>query len=472
MQSWVDRGRALRKTVGRMIAGDSYVNRAANLGGGAMGMATNLLAAGTYEFDRITLNQMLLRAAYRGSWIVAMACDAIAEDMTARGVEFGTKIPPDYAAALNDQADALELWPQIADWLRWGRLFGGAILVPIIDGHDPSQPLRPETIRAGQLAGFDVFDRWRLTPDVANRVQTPGRWRGFPAYYSTLADGQGTPSMRIHHSRLFRFDASPLPHWERVGNSMWGMSIIERIFPNVRAFDSTTTGASQLATKSHLRTLKIKDYWNIFGGNSIAAANLQKRIDELRLMQSSESLTVLDMDETLEHFTQTFAGLDGLLQQLGQQVWGAIGIPEVRALRKSASGLNASDEWALNSYYDDIHTRQKNTLQQPIRRLYDLLARNATGAGLPDGVEFEFRHLSRPNPERRAQVAATLAGAVMQVYDSGLIGPKTALAELQQTSAETGLFTNISDADIEAAENAPPRGELPDDPPDSPVGTL
>jgi phage-related protein (TIGR01555 family) len=387
-----------RRAVARFMVGDGFVNDAANLGGGAYGMATNLLAAGTYEFDRLTLNQMLLRAAYRGSWIVAMACDALAEDMTKAGIDPDSELPPDRWKRIEKAAVETQLWPQLTEWLRWGRLFGGSILVPMIDGQDPATPLRLDTVGQGQLQGFDVYDRWRLVPDLSSRITTPGRWRGCPEFYTTVPDASGTPSIRIHYTRAIRFDASPLPHWERIGNMMWGMSIIERIFANIRAFDSTTTGAAQLALRAHLRTVKVPGLWDARAANAIAWNKIMSRFQEMRLLQSSEGITVLDKEEEMEHFTQTFAGLDGILTQLGQQVWGAIGIPEVRALRKSASGLNASDEWALNCYYDDNHTRQETTLREPVTLCYELLSRHALGEPLPDDFSFQFRHLSKQNP--------------------------------------------------------------------------
>lgn len=442
-----------------MRANDGFVNQAANLGGGGSGFAGNLLAAGTYEFNRVTMNQTLLRAMYRGSPIVAQSCDFPAEDMTKAGVEPLGQIPPERWTRIETAAADLDLWPQLCEWIRWGRLFGGAVLVPIIDGQSVTEPLRPDSVRVGQVLGFDVFDRWRLIPDMQFRVTAPGRWRGFPAYYSTMSDGAGTPAMRIHHSRCFRYDGSPLPHWERIGNMMWGMSVIERIFQAIQAYDSTNIGAAQLAIKSHLRALKIPGLFDVRAQNSVAWNALLKRLEDIRLFQSSEGIIALDGTEEMQHFTQTFAGLNDLLIQFRQQVCGAVEIPEVRLFRVSANGLNASDEWALNSYYDDNHTRQKTILTAPLMRLYDLVSRHATGEGLPPDFALEFRHLAKPNPEKRATVAVAVTGAILQAYDAGLIRPAVALQELRQTSQDTGLFSNITDEDVRDAEDMPPKAE-------------
>lgn len=446
------------KRVARAV--DGFVNPAANLGGGSQGLATNLLAAGTYEFDRLTLNQILLRAAYRGSWIIAKACDGPAEDMTQGGIEPVSEWEPDKWDEIERQAESLSLWPQVADWIRWGRLYGGAILVVGIDGQDPSTPLKPETVGKGQITGFDVFDRWRLIPDTASRIMTPGRNRGLFEHYTVVSDGMGTNYMKIHHSRCLRHEGSPLPHWERLGNLMWGMSVVERIYKVVMAFDSTTTGTAQLATKAHLRTMKIPGLFDAYGGNGISLAAVMRRVQEMRLLQTSEGISVLDETEAMEHFTQTFAGLDGILTQLASQVCGAIEYPEVKLFGKSAAGLNATDEWALDNYNNKVNTNQNSTLRQPVFTLYDLMARHTFGEGLPKDFKFNFKHLSRPNPEKQANVATAKTGAVLQAYEAGLITPKCALLELRQQAADTGLFSNITDEDIDDSENLPPKAEL------------
>jgi phage-related protein (TIGR01555 family) len=334
------------------------------------------------------------------------------------------------------------------------------VLVPSIDGQDPATPLRAETVGMGQLRGFDVYDRWRIVPDYATRLSKPGRDRGLFEFYSLIGDGAGTPSMRIHYSRIIRYDAAPLPYRERLGNSMWGMSIIERLYPIIRAHDTTVMATAQLVLRAHLRVLKIPGLFDARAGNSVAWSAIQKRLDDMRLFQSSENITVIDGEEMMEQLTPVFSGLDKILEQQANQVCGAIEIPEVRVFRRSASGLNASDEWALNCYYDDVNTRQRNTLTGPVVRLYDLISRSATGEGLPLDFAPEFRHLSKPNPEKRATVATATTGAILQAYDAGLITPKCALLELKQASADTGIFSNITDEDIAEAEDMPPKAEL------------
>ena len=50
----------------------------------------NTLSAGTYTFNYITRNRILLEAAYRGSWIVGAIIDNPAEDMTRAGIDITT----------------------------------------------------------------------------------------------------------------------------------------------------------------------------------------------------------------------------------------------------------------------------------------------------------------------------------------------------------------------------------------------
>ena len=75
---------------------------------------------------------------------------------------------------------------------------------------------------------------------------------------------------------------------------------------------------------------------------------------------------------------------------------------------------------------------------------------------MDDGVSFVFNPLWQMSDKEKAEIAVAVSGAVSQVAGEGLIDAATALKELRKSSQVTGVFSNITDADIEAAENEPP----------------
>ncbi|GMG90672.1 hypothetical protein Cmtc_18920 [Cupriavidus sp. TKC] len=264
-------------------------------------------------------------------------------------------------------------------------------------------------------------------------------------------------------------DGVDLPYWQKIAENLWGQSVIERLVDRLVAFDSTTIGAAQLVYKAHLRTLKIDKLREIIAMGGPALEALVKNVDFIRRFQSNEGLTLIDATDDLQTDTYQFSGLDNVLMQFGQQLSGALGIPLVRLFGQSPAGLNSTGESDLRTYYDNVNQQQERRLRSPVTRLMDVLGRSVLGKPLPEGFAYSFKSLWQMSDSEKATVAKTITDAVSEALDAGLIDAATGMKELRQSSHVTGVFTSITDEDIEAAENEPPpvpEMELPnaDDP--------
>ena len=180
------------------VTADSFINLAHKLGMGA----DNALSAGTYGFNPITRNRTQLEWIHRGSWIGGLVVDLPADDMVRAGVEYITEMPPDDIEVLDRKIAALNIWPEIGNVIRWGRLYGGALGVVLIDGADMKEPLTAESIGPGDFRGLLALDRWMVEPSYSDLVEELGPHLGKPRYYKV---SQNAPALRgkvIHHSRV------------------------------------------------------------------------------------------------------------------------------------------------------------------------------------------------------------------------------------------------------------------------------
>jgi hypothetical protein len=86
------------------------------------------------------------------------------------------------------------------------------------------------------------------------------------------------------------------------------------------------------------------------------------------------------------------------------------------------------------------------------------------GIKAPNGFGFNFRPLWQMTEVQKAEVADRIADAVTKVYDAALLSDQAALKDLRQSSRITGVFSNITDEDIAAADSKPPAsGEMLDE---------
>ncbi|MCP9270497.1 DUF1073 domain-containing protein, partial [Xenorhabdus sp. XENO-1] len=128
---------------------DGYNNFTAKLGG----YTANIQTGGTYLPGYISRNRTQIEFAYRSSFLVGAAVDAMADDMTRKGISISSKMKPDAKGQLETLWEDIGLWDELNNTLKWSRLYGGALLVLLIDGQDIATELNPETIKEGQFKG-------------------------------------------------------------------------------------------------------------------------------------------------------------------------------------------------------------------------------------------------------------------------------------------------------------------------------
>ncbi|MDC5430812.1 DUF1073 domain-containing protein [Acinetobacter baumannii] len=440
---------------------DSFQNFAARVGLGS----GNQHDQSGYGFNFLSRQRLKLEAMYRSSWVVGQVVDVVADDMTRKGVKLNGLSTPKDSEMIDQEMDRLQVWDKLNKNIKWSRLYGGSLAVMMIDGQNVSTPLNPNTIGKGQFKGLMVLDRWMVQPTLEDLVTEMGPDYGKPKYYDVITDSVGLCNQRIHYSRVIRMDGVELPYWQSITENLWGQSVIERLEDRLTIFDSATLGAGQLVYKAHLRTYKVKKLREIIAAGGKFYDALVKQIQEIRMWQSNEGMTLMDADDAFETHQYSFTGLDNLLLQFGQQISGATGIPLVRLFGQSPAGLNATGESDLANYYDNINQQQEGRLRTPLQVLYAVLHMSVLGKPLPDSFSFKFASLWQLDDEKKANVAKGVTDAVLAAEEAGLIKRSTALKELRQSSEVTGVFSHITDEEIKEADNEdpPPPGEGVDD---------
>lgn len=416
----------------------------------------NLLAAGSYDFTPISRIQQLLEWAYRGSWLVGAAVDCVADDMTRCGIQMNSETPPDVIEQLQQGMEAVGFWQALNETIKWSRLYGGALLVLQIDGQDMSTELNLDSIAPGQLRGFMSVDRWMVQPTYTDLVLDYGPEYGLPRWYDMVATAPFMPKQRIHHTRCVRMDGVGLPFRQRIAENGWGMSVIERLYDRLLAFDSGTMGVAQLLFRAYIRSYKVKDYRQIVTTGGDLLEGFTRSMELMRMMQSNEGLTVIDSEDDFATHPYNFGGVAEVLMALGQQISGALGIPLVRLFGQSPTGMNSTGESDWRLYDSMINAAQEARLRRPLARVFDVLWRSELGVPPPPTWGYVFRPIAQLSEVEKSEIAQRDAASVAQLHQGGIISTQIALKELKQSSILTGRFTNITKSDIEDSEAQPP----------------
>ena len=431
---------------------DSFQNFRAQLGIGA----ANLLSGAQYGLNPITRDRTQLEQAYRGSWIVRAAVKTVADDMTREGIEIISDIDPEDIAKINRGFSRMKIWGAVNEMICWARLYGGAIGVILIDGQKLDTPLRLETVGKNQFKGLCVLDRWMVQPPGNEVIKSYGPDLGQPRYYEIIGDSLKLPRAKVHHSRVLRFDGDDLPYYQRVAENGWGLSVVEPLYDQLVAFDSATLGTGQLVFKAHLRTLKVAKLREILAMGGKAKEALVEQMNNIRLFQSSEGLTLLDGTDEFDTHTYSFSGLSDVLQQFSSHVAGALGVPVTRLFGTSPGGLNSTGSSETQNYYDRIKQEQEDKLRSEILKVLGITHQSTIGRPPASELDFEFVSLWQMDENMKADIAQKNTATIISAAQEGVVSRKIALEEMKQQSTSTGMWTNISQEDIDEAANDPP----------------
>lgn len=443
----------------RSRALDAFSNVLARLGAGT----PNLLEGTEYSLQRMSRDFNTLNALYRESWIVRRIIDVIPADMLKNWITITSGLDPDVEKRFSLTLRRTQLIDKLKRGMQWGRLYGGALGVMLVkhQGYDLSQPLQLDWIMPGDFAGLLIFDRWNgVNPssELIEDISDPDY--GYPKYY-TVTDPAGGGSVKIHHSRVIRFTGNTLPFWEEIAEMQWGASVVESIFDELRKRDNVSWNIAQLTFMANIRVLKMQDLGQLLAAtDNESQAELLRTLEAQNMLLNNMGMQVMDAADGLETHQYTFGGLADCYQQFIMDISGAAEIPVTRLFGRSPSGLNATGESDLQNYYDMIAEKQESYLRPILNKVLPPFIISTLGS-LPDDFDFEFDPVAEPSDKERADLAKCGTDNVVAAYNAGLISQRTALKELKQQSERTGVWTNITDEDIErASDSVEPPGEM------------
>jgi phage-related protein (TIGR01555 family) len=432
-----------------------------------IGLGTdNASSAAGYGYTPWTRQRQQLEWMMRSSWIAGLGVSVIADDMTRAGVDIVAPLEPQDITEIQTMATRLHIWARTSEAIKASRLYGGAIAVLLVDGQDYSKPLRLDTIGPGQFRGLFPLDRWMLQPSLDNLITEIGPQMGLPTYYTVGNSAPALRDMKIHHTRCIRLIGDELPYWQALSESLWGMSVLERVYDRITHFDAATISSAQLVQKAYIRYVRLEKYRETLAAGGKGAAAVTNFVNGLRYSSSNEGVVVMDaMDEVETTQNSSYDGVIDVVMNLAQQLSGNWGFPMVRAMGQSPGGLNSTGESDFRMYYDSIKQRCERDLRTGMTKVYRCCA---ASAGIQTTSDFDvvFRSLWQLDETGRADIAQKITATVLAAKEAGAVSDKTALMELKSSSAITGVWDSITDEDIAAAEDEilpapPPISALP-----------
>lgn len=432
---------------------DYFSNAAARMGWGTASIAE----ATEYDLVRLSLNYWLLVTLYRNHWISRRIVDGPAQDMVRAWPRLTSGVDPKDLTRIDRALRETNTKSNLLKAMKWARLFGGAGALIVIDGHENrlDEPLDLEMVEPGSYRGVIPFDRWTgISPDteLSTDLSKPLLFN-LPKHYSVSLPGSG--SFRVHASRILKFNGPSVPTPEYEAQNYWGISVLEPAYEEIRKRDNLSWNILSVSFRANLISINQPDLEQAMSGASMsqtALVQFEQRMQAMNRMLSNQSMLILPKDGNLQSVSQSMAGWADVYQQFQLDIAGAAQIPVTRLFGRTLSGLGQSNDADERIYEEYIALEQDDQLRPQLDALYPVICMSKLGE-VPEDLELTFPSIRVLDEKEKADLAKTTTDSVMVLVSGEVFSKSLALKELRQSSDATGFGTNISDADIQAAED-------------------
>lgn len=340
-----------------------------------------------YKFEREpVIPDMQLTGLYEGNGLFSKIIDTPAEEALKHGFDLNLK-SDEVNAFVEDALDDLEWEEKAATAIKWARLYGGALIVMLIDdGRGLEEPVDWEHIRS--IDELRVYERSIVQPDssslyqqdyggkgVGNRVSKFGQ----PEYYY-VSSIYG--SFKVHESRCLVFRNGVLP--EQTSNAtylFWGMPEYVRIRRALRETVTAHTDSVKLLERSVQAIYSMKGLASLLttddGENQV--------LKRLQLVDTSRgllnSIAIDSEGENYDFKTFQFSGVKDVIDATCNMLSALTNIPQTILFGRSPAGMNATGDSDFESYYNFVEKIQRLMLKRNLRTLLDVVFRAGIASG-------------------------------------------------------------------------------------------
>jgi uncharacterized protein len=406
------------------------------------GMGTDRDKAATVEYVQPKRgNDTQLQAAYEGAWLPRRIVDQFAEDATRKWRAW--QADPQQISAIEKTEKRLDVRGHLERAMILARLWGKAHVYMHIEGQDPSEELRPETVGRDRLSHITALSRREIVDgDIDDDAFSP--WYGTPRYYQITSPTQGF--VWVHPSRLVTLYGNLRPNDMVFGRE--GDSVLTALFPAIMRHDSTVANVAGLVFEARVDVIGVPGLANLLSDPETERQVLA-RFSDMARMKGNHRLVLLNASEnpdtpseTWEQKNGNFATLPDIIDRMQQEVSGAAKIPRALLFGTGAGGLGATGDLELSAYYDQIATVQSNELEPAMHILDECIIRSSLGAR-PDEVWYEWNSLWQTSDKERAEIGDKIASKWQKLIQSGAIPMDAATQAVVNDLTESGVGGGI-----------------------------
>lgn len=428
--------RRIQQAVKAAIGDNAFINMVAGLG-----TVRDKQSAGEYVSNK-RMSIKSLNNIYEADWIAERIINKPAYDAIRAGWYY-SKLESGVDDLMTNTFKELSINRVLLRALALSRLHGWSY---ILIGSNDSDDLKNELdLNKGDFQFLTALNRDQCSEwgegDYLSAVVTKGIYDE-PEFYNI---GTKYDPELIHNSRIIKLE---LP--DPVGNAKDGKPtpILQRIEQVLKRTASASTNAGSLIYEAKIDVIGVPDLMKNLASRPSATVNgIFQRFTSLATLKGNNGMIVRDANETYDSKSYSFGGLPELMREFKVETAGAANMPYSLLFGQSPAGMNATGDFDMRSYYDNISTIQEHTLRGAIEEIVKLIAQSH-GYDVDD-IGLVFNSLWQLDDKTRAEVEVANANRDAVYINLGVITE----AQVARQLVDDGTYTVIDDAHITLLES-------------------
>lgn len=398
------------------LVADDYENLVTALGTGKDKSRSTRFGP-DHDLDVTELDEL-----YEHEPLAARIVDRVVDDGTREGWSVVGNDPSFNYAELTEGFDAIRVDEAVADGWRWARLYGGAIIIMVVNDNRPMNE-QIDLSRANRILALHVIESPFATPRDFRPGLGSSAFRN-PEAYDVLAPG-GSLSRSIHSSRVIRIEGIRVPPTRIVARGGWPPSVLDRVWTDLKRLGSVMGYGENIMHELSVMVLKMTGFRTAAAGSGKSKAELQKAVETMRMFIDQLHTLVIDAGDEYVESTRSVSGLDALMGRFVDGLVRVTDMPRTILLGEQPGGLNANADSEIRAWFDFVSSQQRLILQPILNRIVglELLLREKRGGPVPLDWSIEFASLWQPTEKEQADTAAVLATAAATLVSAEIASP-------------------------------------------------
>lgn len=379
------------------------------------------------------------------NWIINNACSVPCEDAIRPGYE----ISLNQDIELEDQ-DLLVKIKQVSErkynisniarnFARNNKIFGCALALPVVDGIDYAKPFNIDGVRRGSYKGISLIEPYWVMPELdMEATSAPESLHFYEPTWWRLPNGK-----RIHCSHVIYITGDEVPDVLKPTYYFGGLPLTQQIYERVYASERVANEAPLMALTKRML---------IADGNIEAylmnEEDAEKKLQKLSYCRDNYGVFFKRPGDNVQQIDTSLTDFDALIMTQYQLVASIARMPATKLLKTQPKGFNATGEYEMKDYIQELQHLQDNQMKPLIERNNLLVEKSEFGYSYE--LEAKFNPVDMPTERELAEVRKIDADTDAVLINAGAISPEEARARIiaDLNSGYNGLPAEMPHSDF------------------------